>query len=432
MTKHIFLRGPVYYARLDIPKNLREHLGKTSFIQSLKTRDKRIAEIRAYQLLGEWKLEIEAARGSSSALFEARWLRTKIQNSEDYALVDACKEYAADRASQIEDSGKVVPMPDGDYRTTTTEEAQRYYKVATGAYTPISDYATTWLEEIDVKPKTLAEYQRAIKDLTSHFDFVEQVDRKSAANFVRTVLQVGRSAQTVNKKLSAYLGFWKWLERLGLINENVINPWTNQRPSTGRNKVVSVERRPLSEAEASALLLSLKKVTNKNPDDFAVSLLMAATGLRLSEAANLKVKDCVDKNGVLWVSITEAKTKAGIRSIPVVPAEVSTEIHNRLVSKDPELFIFPTLGEQSPALSKRLNLKLRQICEDKEVVAAHSWRHRARTLAEHGGIEPWVADSYFGHKREGEGLGRYSKRSSDEQLLACAQAIQLPTLQVDE
>jgi hypothetical protein len=93
--------------------------------------------------------------------------------------------------------------------------------------------------------------------------------------------------------------------------------------------------------------------------------------------------------------------------------------------------LFPSLeadryGKRSQALSKRLGRLLRQTVKDDSLVAAHGWRHRARTLAERGGIEPWVADWFFGHARPGEGLARYSQGPSKEDLLRVAGAIPLP------
>ena len=84
-------------------------------------------------------------------------------------------------------------------------------------------------------------------------------------------------------------------------------------------------------------------------------------------------------------------------------------------------------GDYGSALSKRVGRKLRGIgLVDPGLVADHSWRHRARTLMEHAEIMPWVADSVIGHKRPGEGLGRYSKGPREEQLVAVVKAITLP------
>ncbi len=80
-------------------------------------------------------------------------------------------------------------------------------------------------------------------------------------------------------------------------------------------------------------------------------------------------------------------------------------------------------GNRAQALSKRFNRELDKIVDDPTLVAGHSWRHRARTLMERGGIDPWVYDWFIGHERPGEGLSRYSKGPSEEQLIAVARVI---------
>lgn len=80
-----------------------------------------------------------------------------------------------------------------------------------------------------------------------------------------------------------------------------------------------------------------------------------------------------------------------------------------------------------PAVSQRLGRRLRRVTKDPELVASHSWRHTVRTALEHGGIDPSTADWFVGHERGGgQGLTRYSKGPSDEQLLKAARSITFP------
>src|SRR5262249_4271836 len=82
--------------------------------------------------------------------------------------------------------------------------------------------------------------------------------------------------------------------------------------------------------------------------------------------------------------------------------------------------------DRSPALGRRLARVLRSIgITDPAVVAGHSWRHRARTMAEAAGCEPWTCDWYFGWTRPGEGNKTYSKPST-RQLVGISVAIKLP------
>ncbi len=151
--------------------------------------------------------------------------------------------------------------------------------------------------------------------------------------------------------------------------------------------------------------------------------------MRADEAAHLRPGDVsLDDPKAAWIRITQAKTKAGVRTIPVVNKTVLADLRARLGNSD---WLFPHLtagryGNRAQALSKRLNRILDQVNNDPQVVANHSWRHRARTLLDHAGITPWAADGFIGHARPGEGLGRYSRGPSKEQLIEAARAIPLP------
>lgn len=132
----------------------------------------------------------------------------------------------------------------------------------------------------------------------------------------------------------------------------------------------------------------------------------------------------------MWVHVARSKTKSGLRRVPISNVHVLAQLRVLVKGKKPQAYVFSRLtgeqGKRSALLSKRLATVLRKISMDPSLVAGHSWRHRARTLLERGGIKPWVADWFVGHKRNGEGLGRYSEGPSDEQLIEAAEAITLP------
>jgi hypothetical protein len=65
-------RANRWYATLHVPPDVREALGKSKFLQSLKTTDKRIAERRAGVLIPVWKEQIAAARGQCSRYLHRR------------------------------------------------------------------------------------------------------------------------------------------------------------------------------------------------------------------------------------------------------------------------------------------------------------------------------------------------------------------------
>ena len=68
MSSHIQLRRKTYYARLNIPQDLRSIWGKAELIQSLKTSDRKVADVRAMTVIGHWKQQFSELRSGEHGL----------------------------------------------------------------------------------------------------------------------------------------------------------------------------------------------------------------------------------------------------------------------------------------------------------------------------------------------------------------------------
>jgi integrase len=170
-------------------------------------------------------------------------------------------------------------------------------------------------------------------------------------------------------------------------------------------------------------------------------MVLAVTGCRLEEVTSLMVADVQETAEATWIEITAGKTAAAHRKVPVVDLQVRAMLRSRVTaganaklasgSAAPSQAVFSELpankfGDRSKSLAQRLSTKLRAMTVDPALVAAHGWRHRARTALEAASIAPWTADAFLGHARPGEGLSRYSK-ASEAQLVEAARAVPLPT-----
>lgn len=408
MPTYIQKRRRRWYAILEIPEAARSALGKTRFKQSLQTESETVARRRALTLVALWKRQIEKANGTSPLVTEAqRWRQTLLntieEDSEDNPAI--LPSLLDDRVEEIGDKQGV-------------QAAILFRSIATGEAVMIDDMADKWLAEAAYTQKGAYQHRKALAVLVASRKTVGEIGRKTAGAFVTDTLAKGRKPATVNRIISTYSALWRWLERRGHVEGN---PWLNQRLSL---KGDNGSRRAFTEAEGAAFLSSLDGV------DRDVVTVAAVTGMRLEEIAGLEPADIEAKGKVVWINVREGKTDAAARRIPVVASPVRKMLQGRRATGHVKLFheLKPDrFGDYGSALSKRVGRKLRSIgLTDPHLVADHSWRHRARTLMEYADVMPWVADAVVGHKRPGEGLGRYSKGPSDEQLVLAARAIALP------
>jgi integrase/recombinase XerD len=114
--------------------------------------------------------------------------------------------------------------------------------------------------------------------------------------YKRHLLQAkGYKPATVNRKLASISALCAWARKAGLIEAN---------PTEGIGNVQEMELAPrwLTRKEQYALLRAVQK--EGNPRDEAVMMLLLHTGLRVSEASNLRLSD---------IKISERKGQATVR-----------------------------------------------------------------------------------------------------------------------
>ncbi len=432
MSNFVQLRKKTYYAVLDVPKDLRTQLGRTKLIQSLKTHDKRQALAAVGPVIATWKQKFALARGETSTAAQAalwRAMRAKAKDPEELSIIDGL---IADEAYSTEAKGSVSAGNEAPHtgETTTTHEALQFVQLAKGNLLPVNTYVDRWLADQNVKELTQYEYRRHLKALSDEFPYVQAVSRRRASEFVHALQEDGKSRDTIGKTLSAFRGYWDWLDRNGYFTNETGNLWAGLLPKR-RACNEAPRRRGFTEEEGAQFLRTVAQTRNRHPDDYLIVLTLAATGMRLEEVTSLKLEDLDVQSDVIWCKVHDTKMVAGNRRIPIIDKHLLIELAARTVRGTKSDYAFPSLktdnfGKRSRPVTKRLGRVLRGVIEDQQLVAAHGWRHRARTRLERAGVSPATCDWLIGHERVGEGLKRYSEGPSDEQLIEAVTKIGIP------
>lgn len=411
-AQYIRRRYRRWYAILEIPAAVRGHFdGKLRFVQSLKTDSESEAHRRALPIVSMWKRRIADARGATPENSEAEFWRTALAQAKDGDERGTLELLVTDRAHAIEEA-------------KGEKAAKLFADLAFDNVKLIAPLADAWLAEAGYPEKGTYQHRRALALLYTRHTAVSEIDRRSAGAFVMEVLAPGRAPGTVNRLLSTYSRLWRWMMRRGHVEAN---HWLEQGVVAGRTGGVAGrtgKRRPFTESEGAQFLAALAGV------DKDVAMVAAVTGARLEEITALKPTDVTITDKVVWISVTEGKTASAARRIPVTVPTVMEMLAKRKAADKPRMFhelVADRFGDYGPGVSRRVGHRLRAIgLIDPALVADHSWRHRARTLMEHAGIVPWVADAVLGHARPGEGLSRYSAGPSEEQRIEAVKAITLP------
>lgn len=170
-------------------------------------------------------------------------------------------------------------------------------------------------------------------------------------------------------------------------------------------------------------------------------LITALTGMRVDEIARLTVGEVFRQGDDTRFDITEAKTEAGVRMVPI-HSGLSAIVERRVAGKRTEDALFhelpvPKVGsamERSQKVGKAFTTYRRRVGVDdvpdgarQSRVDFHSFRRWFITKAEQAYQPPHFIASLVGHAPAGMTLGRYSDGPLVRQYRDVVEAVRLPT-----
>lgn len=440
-TRWLELRGRVWCAVQDVPRPLREAMGRKRMVKSLGTRDVHVAVARRHAALAEFQRAFLAASATSGAdpitTSAMIWRDTLAQAdreaahgaNDDTDPSDSLREVIT---SELAAAAERIEAEHGHGR------AKAFYEVATGAATPLLHHVDAWLAEGGrkgpLKRRTADQYRSDLGQLEEWLTAsrisatVEAVTKAVAGRYVTEgLLANGVDRVTANRKISAPSAYWRWL----LKRTNVAaNPWAGQSLSkVAAGASNARHKRAYTALEVATLL-------NGGADvELADAMRVAAlSGMRLEEIYRLRVRDTADG----WFRVTAAKTRAGVRRVPVHTA-LAALVARRQTGKAGPDYLFHEPGasragrERSMATSKRfghyrkrLKVDERETGRRQSNVDFHSFRRFFVTTARQAGIDQATVASVVGHETGNITDDVYSGGPSEALKRACVEAVQLP------
>jgi integrase len=399
LPRHLMQKVPggFFYVTLDIPKDVRPWFGnKPRFVKSLQTDSMTIAERLKWKFIEHWKTQIALARTGGSALEQ---IRIDIQDTPEgldrIMLQEAHHSVAVDAAI------------DGD---PTILEA---YNTAYSGWVRLEEVVPKWIDrkkKIDqIAEKTFDDYHSIIRAFVGRFTYLHEVNKAAVREWLgKQEVQLRRKKLwlTAIRGFLAVAGADKNLLDGVLIEADI--------PKDKRKKRKSEARRHLEDGEIATLY---KAARETDPVLSDLILLGAYTGCRIEELCSLRVEHATTEA----LTITDAKTEAGDRTVPV--HKKLRQLVARLLdeSKDGYLLTgltFNKYGDRSNAIGKRFGRLKTSLGFDNRIVF-HSLRKSFITKLERSGVPESTIARLVGHEineRTSLALGLYSGGLSIEQL----------------
>lgn len=441
--------GLTYYARVTIPKDRWEDVGRREVVRTLNTRDLKEARARRRKAVAaiheEVSLEL-ARRGlppldsgwTPSWQAEALSVRTEIATaSDELAFPDADDHDALAGLTEKDIKRSVLFDHWEDLRDRLSpKQARQYLDVALGAATPIRLIADRWLRDVGgtLAGQTVAQHRTSLRyfgeflgkatgerdpEVVLQTAGMEQVPRRVAGEFVEWLQQErGLSAKTTARHLSSLKTFWDWANDKGIIAET---PWVGMakglKAKTRRAAKMDGIKRPYTPDE-------IEKLLRADPNEgrrwaygaaiFDALRLALLTGARVNEICSLRRADITRKGTGLRVREEVAKTGRSVREIPL-HAFAQSIIKARLADLsdvcDPEAPLFPELPPEGPdrkrswRMSKAFPQFRRKVLGESSQVDFHSLRRTFATAWENAAgagatqCTPLALRDLIGHER---------------------------------
>lgn len=441
LTKH----GNQWIVVVKVPERLRPIIGKAHLKHPLHTDSLATANRDKFKIVAAMKARLQQAeREQRSKAKEIpdklteealHWREGLVKAEEDPSFF----EYRDEEGNLIEDGldltrSLLIDRAEEIAQREGLARAKQFHDIAQGKATPILSLVDKWLTEKPMKPRQKTDYRRAVVKFDGWLGVkklptaVEEITRKIAGRYItENFIEAGIHPKTANKDISCLSSFWRWLVRRGIAEDNVWKEQSlaKQHPRKGE------EKRPFTEDEMKALFSG--KASQLLKDFMAIAAL---SGMRVEEIARLTteniVNDCFD--------VTVAKTKAGVRMVPVHPA-LSSIVARRTKDKAPTDPLFPELPvpkegspiERSQKVVKAFTAYRRKVGVDdvpegarQSRVDFHSFRRWFITKAEQARQPVHFIEALVGHKRHGETLGRYSEGPLVQQYRDVVASVQLP------
>jgi integrase/recombinase XerC len=269
----------------------------------------------------------------------------------------------------------------------------------------------TWLQKRDTAQKSIRAYLSDAHQFAEWFKqscgeafSLGEVDWRDVQEWRNTAEQDFKPA-TVNRRLSSLRTLFAWAIEQELV---AIDP-------TLRVKGVEQQAlapKALAEDEVRRIL---RKARKDNLRDWAILELLAATGLRVSEAAALLYSDLELTGKTGWLTVRMGKGKK-TRRVP---------IHEKACEVLKEFLVGKNLAATTPLFSSRLHKPMTAYAiwglvkkyaaeAGVEHVTPHSFRHTVATrLVRNPKVDLVTAAAFLGHSRL-DTTARYSQPNAED------------------
>jgi integrase len=281
-------------------------------------------------------------------------------------------------------------------------KAAEFYGTAMGQRTPLRPLYQEWKEQLALAPKTVDQMSRDVERMVNHFKALEAITPRGVKLWVDGLPQEGATHSSLKRILGS-----------SQIEPERVDPFAGVM-SLVSSKVAKNKQGRVAWEPSELARIYQAALDNEDQPLADIIALGAYTGARINELACLKVSDITEAQSF---KITDSKTRAGIREIPIHPAIES--LVERLKKDATTAYLIPSESEnqyddRGDAVGKRFGRLKKYLGFTARSQVYHSIRKTLITLIENAGVSEGVAADIVGHEKQTMTYGLYSMGSELE------------------
>ena len=238
---------------------------------------------------------------------------------------------------------------------------------------------------LDVSPKTLSIYQRAMRQVFSYFKErgISNPVHQDIADFKKALEARKLKAATIGLYLAACRRFFDWTEQAGIF-PNVAKGVKSPKQERGH------KRDYFGATQLKGIMQGMKRETLQNKRDYAVFALMATCGLRTIEISRANIEDLRNLGGemILYVQGKGRKDRTEFVKLPAPLLEAINDYLTLRGNAPDDAPLFAGIGNRNHegrmctrTISQIAKRAMRAAGYNSRRLSAHSLRHSSVTLA---------------------------------------------------
>ena len=283
----------------------------------------------------------------------------------------------------------------------------------------------------NLKPATVLSYKNTVQEFSAFLKapFIVDIGVGDVTRYQEFLSVKSNGLRTIDNKVATLRAIFNFAKKQGYYFAD--NPAQDRKLLTKRDKVKSGYAIFTVEEIKTVYAADFLKTQRKKSPDYTWALTLAlVSGCRISEITSLTAKQVRKDQGFLTLSITDSKTLAGIREVPIPIEILEMGFDQFLHGKTGQIFKYKIKNGKGSgnAVGKMFRRHLTSVKIENEKLVFHSLRKFANDYFQKNGVDFEPRCQFFGHEIDSVNVNYYTNKYTAKQLFELTGKAQLELL----